>query len=89
MQIRIPKQLWVEFQAVCADSHATPSEIVRGMIREIVGKAKDKGNLVGEPFNPTQQVSKARPRDIASNTAEKLKIQSKLELDLFDTEESR
>jgi hypothetical protein len=72
MQIRIPRRLWKNFQDLCSQSDATPSEVVREMIRNVVRESRNFDETFGESEQAVRPRTKS-PSDIAVITAKNLK----------------
>ena len=72
MQIRIPHRLWKKFQDLCSQSDATPSEVVREMIRSVVRESRNLDEMLEEREQAVRSRMKS-PSDIASATAKNLK----------------
>tara|TARA_R100000808_G_C2149817_1_gene158360 strand:- start:1294 stop:1578 length:285 start_codon:yes stop_codon:yes gene_type:complete len=72
MQVRIPHRLWKKFQDLCAQSDATPSEVVREMIRSVVRESRNLDEMLEEREQAVRSRMKS-PSDIASATAKNLK----------------
>ena len=72
MQIRIPRRLWKNFQDLCSESDATPSEVVREMIRNVVRESRNLDETFGESEQTVRPRTKS-PSEIATTMAKHLK----------------
>ena len=75
MQIRIPHRLWKKFQGLCSQSDATPSEVVREMIRSVVRESRNLDDMLEEREQEIRSRIKS-PSEIALDTAKNLKSDS-------------
>tara|TARA_R100000808_G_scaffold3464_2_gene12325 strand:- start:6468 stop:6764 length:297 start_codon:yes stop_codon:yes gene_type:complete len=72
MQIRMPRRLWTNFQSLCKQSDATPSEVVREMIRSVVRESRNLDEMLNEHEQNIRSRMKS-PSEIGSTEAANLK----------------